>query len=171
MTITATPGNGYGVATIEINGEPLPKDEFDSDSHQFAIQVDSDTTVNVGFRQKYAITFYLKQEGLNGNFTIYANITSGYEKLKQQSFTTPSSDFAGILGADLCIEITQITAPSGSATPNYLYITTGNNEEVILDWVQLISNQGTLEIPADYVTSVGFTLVATNTEPSTTTTN
>lgn len=79
--------------------------------------------------------------------------------------------FEGILGFDLCIEITQITAPIGSATPKYLYITTGNNEEVILDWVQLISNQGTLEIPADYVTSVGFTLVATNTEPSTTTTN
>ena len=168
MTITATPNNGYGVATIKIDGEDLPKDDFVN--NQFTIQVDSDTTVNVGFRQKYAITFYLKQEGLNGNFTIYANITSGYEKLKQQSFTTPSSDFAGILGADLCIEITQITAPSGSATPNYLYITTGNNEEVILDWVQLISNQGTLEIPAGKV-GTSFNLVATNTEPSTTTTN
>ena len=57
ITITAVPGNGYGVATIEINGEPLPKDEFDSDSHQFAIQVDSDTTVNVGFEKKRLYIF------------------------------------------------------------------------------------------------------------------
>ena len=63
ITITATPNAGfgvdlgYGVATIEINGEPLPKDEFDSDSHQFAIQVDSDTTVNVGFEKKRLYIF------------------------------------------------------------------------------------------------------------------
>lgn len=63
ITITATPNVGfgadpsYGVATIEINGEPLPKDEFDSDSHQFTIQVDSDTTVNVGFEKKRLYIF------------------------------------------------------------------------------------------------------------------
>ena len=63
ITITAAPTTGlgadpsYGVATIEINGEPLPKDEFDSDSHQFTIQVDSDTTVNVGFEKKRLYIF------------------------------------------------------------------------------------------------------------------
>ena len=76
------------------------------------------------------------------------------------------SNFEGILGFDLCIEITGIA--SDGATPEYLYITT--RDEVILDWVQLENNQGTLEILAGKV-GISFNLVATNTELPTTTTN
>ena len=46
------------------------------------------------------------------------------------------------------------------AAPSYLYIEDYQGAE-ILDGVQLINNQGILEIPAEKVTT-SFTLVATN---------
>lgn len=159
LTITATPNNGCGVATIKVDGEDLPKEDFVN--NEFTINnVASDVEVNVGFRQKYDIIVYLKQEGLNGTFSIHTNITSGYERSNCEVDTLSKSDnFRGIPGFDLCIEITGIQVIEGAA-PSYLYIEDYQGAE-ILDGVQLINNQGILEIPAEKVTT-SFTLVATN---------
>ena len=56
ITIIAAPTTGlgaapsYGVATIKIDGEDLPKDDFVN--NQFTIRVDSNKTVNIEFRKK-----------------------------------------------------------------------------------------------------------------------
>ena len=175
---TAAPTTGlgadpsYGVATIEINGEPLPKDEFDSDSHQFTIQADSDTTVNIEFRKKESIYFFLWEEGETYIEYVDANITSGYEKneiylpLNEPDDTLPSGDFAGIPGADLRIEILNAETEVPDATLKYLYIVRGRDGTEILDCVELKDGKGTLEIQTT-VTDNEFSLVATSTQPQT----
>ena len=103
----------------------------------------------------------------NSNFSIYTNITSGYER---SDFTIDTlfqpKEFQGIPGADLHIEITGITALNGGATPKYLYITKGMEGKEILDWVKLENGRGTLEIQTGD-TDTSFSLVATNTQPQT----
>ena len=170
MTITATPNNGYGVATIKIDGEDLPKDDFVN--NQFTIDnVTSDVEVKVTFQAKEDKVYFYSQkdESMGALFSVQTQITSGYEAASELTLDFLSSNQTEahniiMQGADLCIEITGIT--SGGATPKYLYITKGRAGTEILDWVELENGRGTLEIQTGD-TDTTFSLVATSTQPQT----